>query len=285
MSNSLANTSNLVAIKTIATFGNLITIYNPATSEVEFLASELATLLNYSTTQKLTDMLDVDEFKVTPQGTLKKIKDLETHLGHEVSPRGMTIVNESGMFHAIIKSGKPEAIEMRRIITSEILPSIRKTGSYSVHQSDDKPITITESRLRDLLEEVVTRTRVTVQFKRHGPIVPYSGYDVETLVDMANEKYNLKANRTDGYDLLVLCNLVYSDNRYMPTKHGIESNILNIAANAFVYADGSTGTTKKVVINQDYADLFIDGLKQHIETKNRIKLTSTSSHVDISRLN
>lgn len=43
----------------------------------------------------------------------------------------VTIVNESGMYEVVIRSDKPEAVTFRRWITSEVLPRIRKTGSYS----------------------------------------------------------------------------------------------------------------------------------------------------------
>lgn len=42
-----------------------------------------------------------------------------------------TIVNESGMYEVVIRSDKPEAMKFRRWLTSEVLPAIRKTGSYS----------------------------------------------------------------------------------------------------------------------------------------------------------
>ena len=42
----------------------------------------------------------------------------------------MTVVTESGLYAAIIKSRVPAAAEFRRWVTREVLPSIRKTGSY-----------------------------------------------------------------------------------------------------------------------------------------------------------
>lgn len=42
----------------------------------------------------------------------------------------MAIVSESGMYEVVIRSDKPEAVAFRRWITGEVLPSIRKTGSY-----------------------------------------------------------------------------------------------------------------------------------------------------------
>lgn len=42
-----------------------------------------------------------------------------------------TIINESGLYSVILRSEKPEAKIFKKWVTSEVLPSIRKTGSYS----------------------------------------------------------------------------------------------------------------------------------------------------------
>ncbi len=43
----------------------------------------------------------------------------------------MTIINESGLYSLILKSKLPNAKKFKRWVTSEVLPTIRKTGSYS----------------------------------------------------------------------------------------------------------------------------------------------------------
>lgn len=43
-----------------------------------------------------------------------------------------TAVNESGLYHLIFQSRKPEAKKFRKWVTNEVLPSIRKTGGYKV---------------------------------------------------------------------------------------------------------------------------------------------------------
>lgn len=45
------------------------------------------------------------------------------------------IINESGLYTLIISSRKKKAIAFRKWVTSEVLPSIRKTGSYSINES------------------------------------------------------------------------------------------------------------------------------------------------------
>jgi prophage antirepressor-like protein len=44
-----------------------------------------------------------------------------------------TIINEDGLYDVILESRKPEAKAFRKWVTSEVLPSIRKTGSYSIN--------------------------------------------------------------------------------------------------------------------------------------------------------
>ena len=43
------------------------------------------------------------------------------------------IVNESGLYNVILRSDKPDAKPFRRWVTNEVLPSIRKTGTYSIN--------------------------------------------------------------------------------------------------------------------------------------------------------
>lgn len=44
----------------------------------------------------------------------------------------MTIVNEPGLYSLVLGSRKPEAKRFKRWVTHEVLPAIRKTGSYAV---------------------------------------------------------------------------------------------------------------------------------------------------------
>lgn len=42
----------------------------------------------------------------------------------------VTIINESGLYSLILRSRKPSAKRFKKWVTSEVLPSIRKTGRY-----------------------------------------------------------------------------------------------------------------------------------------------------------
>ncbi len=65
---------------------------------------------------------------------IKKIKTAEITGLTKYGNNDISIINESGLYSAILGSKKPEAKQFKRWITSEVLPSIRKTGNYSIQQ-------------------------------------------------------------------------------------------------------------------------------------------------------
>ncbi len=48
----------------------------------------------------------------------------------EINNRGVTIINESGLYALILSSKLPSAKRFKRWVTSEVLPTIRKHGAY-----------------------------------------------------------------------------------------------------------------------------------------------------------
>lgn len=54
--------------------------------------------------------------------------------------RTMTIINESGLYSLVLSSKLPSARRFRRWITSEVLPSIRKTGGYAAGNYKDEDL-------------------------------------------------------------------------------------------------------------------------------------------------
>lgn len=82
-----------------------------------FVAMEIATILDYSETEAMTRKLDSDE------------KQTRQIVGF--GPRGITVINEPGLYSCVLTSQKPEAKRFKRWVTHEVLPAIRKTGSYS----------------------------------------------------------------------------------------------------------------------------------------------------------
>lgn len=63
-------------------------------------------------------------------GKLDKSEVSSVHLMDAGKPRQLNLVSESGLYTLIMRSDKPEAKRFQRWVTGEVLPSIRRTGSY-----------------------------------------------------------------------------------------------------------------------------------------------------------
>lgn len=71
----------------------------------------------------------------TAQAIRKHIDDEDKGVVESTTPGGkqnITIINESGLYSLMLKSKLPGAKKFKRWVTSEVLPSIRKTGAYSM---------------------------------------------------------------------------------------------------------------------------------------------------------
>lgn len=87
-----------------------------------FVLADICRELELSTPARVAERLEKDE--VSQTHTIDR-------MGRE---QKTTIINESGLYTVILRSDKPQAKPFRKWVTSVVLPSIRKTGSYSVQQ-------------------------------------------------------------------------------------------------------------------------------------------------------
>lgn len=84
-----------------------------------FAATDVCRILEISNHRDAVSRLDDDEKGVASTDTLGGRQEL-------------IFVNESGLYNLIFQSRKPEARRFRKWVTSELLPQLRKTGSYQV---------------------------------------------------------------------------------------------------------------------------------------------------------
>lgn len=85
-----------------------------------FALKDVCAVLGISNHKMTAQRLDADEVSLT---------DLTDSMGRQ---QETTVINESGLYNVILRSDKPEAKPFRKWVTSEVLPSIRKTGSYTM---------------------------------------------------------------------------------------------------------------------------------------------------------
>lgn len=83
-----------------------------------FAAGVVAAELGYRMSSDMTRRLDDDE---------KGTRSVRTPGG----PQNITVISESGLYSAILGSRIPGAANFRRWVTREVLPALRRTGSYS----------------------------------------------------------------------------------------------------------------------------------------------------------
>lgn len=76
--------------------------------------------------------------------------DIIDNLGR---PQQAVFVSEAGMYDAVLKSDSPKARPFSRWITHDVLPTLRKTGSYST-ANQSKPASVTPTKVRAGIEWV-----------------------------------------------------------------------------------------------------------------------------------
>lgn len=70
------------------------------------------------------------------------------------------VITESGLYHLIFKSRKESATRFRRWVTQEVLPEIRKTGSYLITASTETIGTradVVSAKILHLVDELIKR--------------------------------------------------------------------------------------------------------------------------------
>lgn len=118
-----------------------------------FVAKDIAAILEYRNAPDMTRILDEDEKGTQIVRTLGGNQEMNTtQIVRSIPSRGnpnISVINESGLYHAVFQSRKPEAQDFRKWVTSEVLPSIRKTESYnadsamkSARQTEEKPYVV-----------------------------------------------------------------------------------------------------------------------------------------------
>lgn len=118
-----------------------------------FVGRDIALALGYSNTKDaLAKHVDDDDKKMGSQNATPSIKD---SLGRDQYP---VFINESGLYSLVLSSKLPTAKKFKRWVTSEVLPTIRKTGSYNVKQAE-------QDKTREMRAEAMLRNSISKQAK------------------------------------------------------------------------------------------------------------------------
>lgn len=138
-----------------------------------FIGKEVATTLGYSNTR---DALSKHVDKEDKQNLTSQNATLEN-----MPNRGITIINESGLYSLILKSKLPHAKKFKRWVTLEVLPSIRKHGAY-----------LTDSKLDEVLSDPDTIIKLATQLK-----------DEKQKVKSLSQDLNIAKPKIEYHDLIL----------------------------------------------------------------------------------
>ena len=139
-----------------------------------FVAVEVCEILDLKNPTDRLKSLDEDE-------------KLTYELHRSGQRREVNLVNESGLYNLIFRSNKPEAKAFRKWVTSEVLPSLRKTGTYAIEPNLPlKPID-----LRSLPFETYEYNNVLVRGIEYDDVIWYSINDLNKAIGARTNAYQL----------------------------------------------------------------------------------------------
>lgn len=163
-----------------------------------FIGKDVAEVLGYTNpTKAMQDHVD-DEDR-TFNETLKLSRQ-----------SGAWLINESGLYSLILSSKLPNAKRFKHWVTSEVLPSIRKTGSYSIQPKPDSyMIDDPVERAKRWIEEYEERKALEQKIELDKPKVEFADHvsdtsdliDIGTLAKLANDE-NIPIGRNKLFEWL-----------------------------------------------------------------------------------
>lgn len=120
-------------------FGSLTTI--TIDGEPWFIGKEVAEKLGYERgTKAVIDHVDSEDKQVFLKSHFRNLESGNSKVLENIPNRGLTCINESGLYSLILSSKLPSAKKFKHWVTSEVLPTIRKHGVYMTDEAIEKAI-------------------------------------------------------------------------------------------------------------------------------------------------
>lgn len=119
-------------------------------------------------------------------------------------------ITESGLYAVILRSDKPNAKKFRKWVTSEVLPSIRKTGSYSMPKTTGGQIQLLAQGYTELEQAVNSIKEDMTELKDNTPLY---GCEIDEVKQHVNRKgiIVLGGKESEAYKNGSIRSSVYSD--------------------------------------------------------------------------
>lgn len=224
-------------------FGNIRTVTidgNPW-----FVGKDVANALGYTNPQKaVRDHVTLEDRGVNEMGTPSGTQQ-------------MTVINESGLYSLVLSSKLESAKRFKHWVTSEVLPTLRKTGSYGMPQGkellalavieaqktiEEKDKEIERMRPKEVFADAVASSKDSILIGELAKLICQNGYSV-------GQNRLFTWMRDNGYLM------VQGASRNIPKQRYVEQGLFEIKESSIANPDGSVRlikTTKVTAKGQQY---------------------------------
>lgn len=152
-----------------AEFGSIRTVL--INGEPYFVGRDIAEILGYSNTKDaIATHVDEEDRTVIQRSENTTL---------EIPNRGLTVINESGLYSLILSSKMPNARKFKRWVTAEVLPAIRKHGVFAVDEVLANPDILINALMelkKEREEKLALQQTVAVQNQQIVEMKPKASY-------------------------------------------------------------------------------------------------------------
>lgn len=228
-------------------FGRVRTVITDR--EPWFVGKDVAVILGYSKPRNaIATHVDCEDKKVAP---------IQGDLG---GTQQMIIINESGLYSLILSSKMPKARDFKRWVTSEILPTIRRTGGYVADEDMfiENYLPFLEEPYKGLFRlQMMAINQLNERIRHDQPLVDFANQvagtenviDMNAMAKLAVEE-NIPIGRNRLFRWLRENGILMSDN--LPYQKFIDRGYFAVKESVF-----ETGT-----ITKTYQQTFVTGRGQ-----------------------
>lgn len=237
-------------------FGSIRTV--TIDNEPWFVGKDVAEVLGYSNTKDAIASHVAEEDKQVIQKS-----EITTF---EIPNRGLTVINESGLYALIFGSKLESAKRFKHWVTSEVLPSIRKHGVYAVDELLNNPdmaikaftalkeereknrlLQADNERMRpkEIFADAVASSKTSILIGDLAKILKQNGF-------VTGQKRLFEQLRQEGY-------LIKSgSSKNMPTQRSMEMGLFEVKETSINNPDGSVRVTRTTKVTGKGQQYFIN---------------------------
>ena len=165
------------------------------------------------------------------------------------------IINESGLYSLILSSKMPTAKKFKHWVTSDVLPAIRKTGSYSIQSKPDSyTIEDPAARARRWAEEYEEKKALEAKIEEQKPLVEYAEHiqaskdviDMKSMAKLAS-KNGIKIGRNKLFSFLRDRKILDSEN--IPYANYMDKEWFQVVESPYTFNNGDVKIIRTTLVS------------------------------------